>query len=119
VLHHLGEEGYLRLTAAARAAFDALVAGLRATPGIRILGDPEVTLVAFTFDDADAFAVGNALWDRGWFCDQQGPPPSLHCMVNAVHGPYVDGFLDALRDALGEVRLAAGSGEQVPYASME
>src|SRR6185369_3070869 len=61
VMHYLGEEGYLRLTAAARAATDALIAGLRGIRGARILGEPEATLVAFTFDDADAFAVGDLL----------------------------------------------------------
>jgi glutamate/tyrosine decarboxylase-like PLP-dependent enzyme len=120
VMQYLGESGYLRLTRAARDATEALVTGLREIPGVRILGDPAVTLVAFTFDDADAFAVGAALGRRGWFVDQQKPPPSLHCTVNAVHGPVVPQFLDALRDALAEVRSAgAGGATQRSYGSIE
>jgi sphinganine-1-phosphate aldolase len=76
-MQYLGESGYLRLTRMARDATEALVAGLRGTSGVRVLGEPAVTLVAFTFDDADAFAVGEALGRRGWFVDQQKPPPSL------------------------------------------
>lgn len=119
VLMHLGEEGYLRLTAQARASLEALVAGLRSIPGVRVLGEPEATLVAFTFDDADAHAVGNALFARGWYCDQQGPPPSLHCTVHAGHRDTIPAFLDAIREALDEVRTASATGEAMPYASLE
>jgi sphinganine-1-phosphate aldolase len=119
VLTYLGEEGYLKLTKDARLALEDLVTGLRAIDGVVVLGEPEATLVAFTFEDADAFAVGNALWERGWFCDQQAPPPSLHCTVNAVHRPHIPGFLAALQESLDEVRAAAAQGEQAPYASLE
>ena len=119
VMQYLGKSGYLRLTRAARDATEALVAGLRATPGVRILGEPAVTLVAFAFDDADAFAVGEALGRRGWFVDQQKPPPSLHCTVNAVHGPVIAQFLDALRESIAEVRTADGTATQHGYGSIE
>jgi glutamate/tyrosine decarboxylase-like PLP-dependent enzyme len=104
VLHYLGEEGYLRLTRAARAATEELVAGLDAIPGARVLGTPEATLVAFTFDDVDPFAVGARLAERGWVVDQQQPPPSLHCTVNAVHAGIIPEFLAVLRDVVAEVR---------------
>jgi glutamate/tyrosine decarboxylase-like PLP-dependent enzyme len=117
VMHYLGEEGYLRLTAAARRATEALVAGLRATPGLRLLAEPDATLVAFTVDDADAFALGTALFHRGWMVDQQQPPPSLHCTVNAVHEPVIADFLADLRAALDEVRAAGVVGKQQEYGT--
>jgi glutamate/tyrosine decarboxylase-like PLP-dependent enzyme len=119
VMQHLGEEGYLRLTKAAREATEALLAGLRGTPGVRVLGEPEVTLVAFTIEDADTFAVGDALRRRGWYADEQKPPPSLHCTVNAVHAPVIPDFLAALRDALAEARTAKARGEQKAYGTAE
>ncbi|MEO8602444.1 MAG: aminotransferase class V-fold PLP-dependent enzyme [bacterium] len=119
VLKHLGEDGYLRLTRDARTATEALLAGLRATPGVRVLGDPQATLVAFTIDDADVFAVGAALAQRGWVLDQQQPPPSLHCTVNAVHGPVIDALLADLRSVLSQVRAAGESSAAKPYAALE
>ena len=122
VLQHVGEEGYLRLTKAARSAAEELIAGLRDEPGVEVLGEPEATLVCFTVTDADPFAVGNALFARGWFCDQQGPPPSLHCTVHAGHAlrGTIPGFLAALRESLAEVRGAGDAdGEQRPYATLE
>jgi glutamate/tyrosine decarboxylase-like PLP-dependent enzyme len=119
VMQHLGEAGYLRLTAAAREATEALVAALRATPGVRVLGEPEVTLVAFTIDDVDPFAVGDALAHRGWYLDQQQPPPSLHCTVNAVHGPMIPALVDDLRAVLAELGASRATAVQRPYGSLE
>jgi sphinganine-1-phosphate aldolase len=119
VMQHLGEAGYLRLTGAARDATEVLVAALRDTPGVRVLGEPEVTLVAFTFDDVDPFAVGDALARRGWYLDQQQPPPSLHCTVNAVHGPVIPALVADLRAVLGELRGSRASAVQRPYGSLE
>jgi sphinganine-1-phosphate aldolase len=119
VMHYLGEAGYLRLTKAAREATEALVAGLRVTPGVRVLGEPEATLVAFTIDDADTFAVGDALWQRGWYLDQQKPPPSLHCTVSAVHGPVISEFLRAFRESLDEARAPRARADQKAYGALE
>jgi glutamate/tyrosine decarboxylase-like PLP-dependent enzyme len=119
VMTHLGEDGYLRLTKGARTATEALLAGLHATPGIRVLAEPDATLLAFTFDDADAFAVGDALGKRGWVLDQQKPPPSLHCTVNAVHAGVLPEFLDDLRAVLDGLRGKGANAEQKAYGTVE
>jgi glutamate/tyrosine decarboxylase-like PLP-dependent enzyme len=119
VMRHLGENGYLRLTRTAREATEALVAGLRTLPGVRILAEPDTTLVAFTCDDTDVAAVGDALGRRGWMVDQQKPPPSLHCMVNAVHARVIPEFLADLSAALDEARASAAKGELRAYGVLE
>lgn len=121
VMQYLGDDGYLRLTGDARLALEDLLAGLRSTPGVRVLGEPDATVLAFTLEGSglDTFAVGRALWARGWFCDQQTPPPSLHCTVNAVHRPLIPEFLAALIDAMDEVRAEAAEAEALPYAALE
>jgi glutamate/tyrosine decarboxylase-like PLP-dependent enzyme len=119
VMNFLGEEGYLRLTRASRDATEALIAGLRAIPGVHVLGEPDATLAAFTIEGADAFAVGKELAKRGWYVDQQKPPPSLHCTVNAVHGPVIGEFLEALRACIDEARAAQTSAAQAAYGTLE
>ena len=119
VMRYLGEEGYLRLTRIARQATETLIAGLRSMPGVRVLGEPDATLVAFTIDDADPFAIGDALWRRGWYVDQQRPPPSLHCTVNAVHASRIADFLGALAESLDEVRAARARAGQKAYGALE
>ena len=119
VMRYLGEEGYLRLTRTALEATEALIAGLRGLPGARVLGEPEATLVAFSFDDADVFAVGDGLAQRGWVLDQQQPPPSLHCTVNAVHAAVIPELLAELRTVLSDVRRRAATAPQRAYGSVE
>lgn len=52
VLHLLGLDGYERLAVAARRATLELAAGVRAIPGLRVLGEPASTLLAFAAADA-------------------------------------------------------------------
>ena len=84
VMHHLGDEGYLRVTGAARRACLQLATAIGTIPSLAIRAEPDATLVAFGAaddDQLDVFAVADALWRRGWYVDRQGPPP-----VAALHG---------------------------------
>lgn len=122
VLHHLGDDGYLRLTAEARRACEQLVAAIDATSELQVIARPDSTLVAFRAADGvdlDVFAVADALWRRGWYVDRQGPPASLHCTVNAIHDGKIDGFVADLRDAVAEVVAATAIGEQGAYGTVE
>ena len=120
VMNHLGEEGYLRLTRSARATALRLVSAIRETPGLRVLGEPQVTLVGFTgTDGVDACAVGRKLAARGWVLDQQGPPPSLHATVNAVHEGVLGEFITELRAAVASVRGSGAAGRASAYGTVE
>jgi sphinganine-1-phosphate aldolase len=121
VMQHLGEEGYLRLTAAARTACLELAAGIAGVPGLTLRAQPEATLLAFgSVDEAlDVFAVADELWRRGWYLDRQGPPNSLHCTVNAVHAGVVRDFLGDLAGAVETVRASGGHAGSGSYATVE
>ena len=111
VLHHLGDEGYLRLTGAARRATLAIAAGIEATPRLVLRARPDATLLAVGAADPeslDVFAVADELRQRGWYIDRQGPPPSLHLTVNAVHETKVDEFVADLRTAVKTVGASRG-----------
>jgi glutamate/tyrosine decarboxylase-like PLP-dependent enzyme len=121
VLQHLGMDGYVRLTHQARDTTQRLMRALRATPGVVVRGDPQATIVAFGFDDpaVDAFAVADGLWKRGWYVDRQGPPPSLHCTVNAIHADVLDEFLAAFAAVVDDVRAAGTRGARGAYGTVE
>jgi glutamate/tyrosine decarboxylase-like PLP-dependent enzyme len=57
-LRHLGDEGYLELARRTRAAVTGLAAAVRATPGLRLLAEPESTVVCFTADLTAGTAAG-------------------------------------------------------------
>jgi glutamate/tyrosine decarboxylase-like PLP-dependent enzyme len=122
VMRFLGNDGYMRLTAAARAACLQLAAEVRAIPELHIRAEPDATLLAFGVADEselDVFAVADALWRRGWYVDRQGPPPSLHCTVSVVHDGKIDAFVSDLRASLDEVVQARERGSQGAYGTVE
>ncbi len=122
VMHYLGDDGYLRVTAAARRACEELAAFIDATPELTLRAQPDTTLLAFGATDPeslDVFGLGDALWRRGWYLDRQGPPPSLHCTVNAVHDGKISAFADDLRAAIEETKTTSAAGAQGAYGTVE
>jgi hypothetical protein len=67
----------------------------------------------------DVFALADALWARGWYVDRQGPPPSIHCTVNAIHAGRIPEFLADLDDALAEVASVGARGHRGAYGTVE
>ena len=107
----------------ARAATEALAAGIRAQPEL-VLRAPSRRRCCWPSarpipTALDVFAVADALWRRGWYVDRQGPPPSLHCTVNAVHERRIPEFLIDLRAALDEVLTAGARGDRGAYGTVE
>ena len=122
VMRYLGNDGYMRVTAAARKACLELAAAVRDIPELVLRAEPDVTLLAIGAADEtelDVFAVADALWRRGWYVDRQGPPPSLHCTVSVVHDGRIDAFVSDLRASLDEVGQARRHGSQGAYGTVE
>ncbi|MBI4884942.1 MAG: aspartate aminotransferase family protein [Actinobacteria bacterium] len=127
VMHHLGDDGYLRLTGAARKACEQLAAVIDETPELQLRAQPATTLLSFGASDPnslDIFSLADALWRRGWYLDRQGPPPSLHCTVNAIHEGKIDEFAADLRSALDELAdlnstTPRSAGAQGAYGTVE
>jgi sphinganine-1-phosphate aldolase len=122
VMHHLGDDGYLRLTEAARRACVELATALAQRPELVLRASPEATLFAFGAADPsrlDVFALADALWRRGWYVDRQGPPDSLHCTVNAVHDGLIPAFLEVLDSSVDEVLASGSAGARGAYGTVE
>ena len=122
VMNYLGNDGYLRVTRAARRACLQLTAAVAAIPELTVRAHPDATLLAFGAADEsqlDVFAVAHALWKRGWYVDRQGPPPSLHCTVSAVHEGKIEAFVTDLHACVDEVLAASSRGEQGAYGTID
>jgi len=120
VLHYLGDEGYLRVTAEARRACETLTAAIESIPELALRARPDSTLLAFGGRDGlDVFAVADELWRHGWYVDRQGPPDSLHCTVNAVHSTVIDEFIVALRSAVQNVKRQQTTGSAGAYGTID
>ena len=121
VLNYLGEDGYTRLARVVMDATVALIDGINAVPELRVLGEPDMSVFAFTSDSLDIHAVGDALAEAGWHPDRQQLPPSLHCMVTPAHENAVKPFLDALAGAVERAKAKdpAEGGRAAMYGMLD
>jgi glutamate/tyrosine decarboxylase-like PLP-dependent enzyme len=120
VMHHLGDDGYMRLTRTARDTALTIAAHIDAHPALVLRAQPDTTLLSFgTVDELrhDVFAVADGLNARGWYVDRQAPPKSVHLTVNAVHATVLDEFLADLDDVVAGTLGNTGSAGS--YASVD
>lgn len=124
VMQHLGIEGYMKLTETTLNNADAMRAGIRATEGLRVLGDGTYHLLAIASDpDAkrkiDVFALGDALLKRGWFHDRQKPPESLHATVSNSNAGMIEAYLKDLKECAELVAGQTTDDKSTNYATLE
>jgi glutamate/tyrosine decarboxylase-like PLP-dependent enzyme len=114
ILHLLGDEGYLAFARQMREATQRIVAGIAAIPGLRVLGRPDMNLLAFASDELSVFHVADEMKQRGWFVQPQlaygSSPENIHLSVNPASERWVDALLADLRECALKVRtMPSGS----------
>jgi glutamate/tyrosine decarboxylase-like PLP-dependent enzyme len=112
VLREVGDEGYLRLAEDTLASVTQIREGIEALDGLRVLGEPDSTLIAVTATtaDVDLFVVADEMRERGWYVQPQfahlSSPVNLHLTVTAANRGSEAEFLAALRDSVAAARVA-------------
>lgn len=112
VLHYLGIEGYRERTRRALAAQRRIAQGVEAL-GLRVHGDPRLTLLAFGMPEGDPisiFAVWKGLYERGWFSGVVQQPDGIHLMLSPAHDEVADRYLSDVAECLAAARRAGGVG---------
>ncbi|GGM12271.1 pyridoxal phosphate-dependent decarboxylase family protein [Micromonospora yangpuensis] len=111
-LRHLGDAGYLSLARQTRQAVAGLAEAVRRVDGLRLLAEPESTVVCFTSTDPtlDLFTLVDELTVRGWHTQPQfrygDLPASVHLTVTASVAPTVPAFGPDLTAAVAATRAA-------------
>jgi sphinganine-1-phosphate aldolase len=113
----LGHAGYADLAAAARAACLAVVRavdgdranGLPGIPGLRVVVQPDSSLVALATDaSCDPYTVCDELLARGWYAQPQlpfrGGPATIHLTMSAATAGLADELVSALAAAAAVAR---------------
>ncbi len=105
----MGRDGYLRTAANIMEITQAFIDGIRKIPELRILGQPDMSVFAFTSQPVDGqavdiLAIADALEARGWHVDRQQHPSSIHLMITPWHGRIVEQYLHDLRQSVEHVR---------------
>jgi glutamate/tyrosine decarboxylase-like PLP-dependent enzyme len=115
VLHRLGDEGFLELARQVLEGTRQLIAGVEATPGLRVLGRPDFCMVAVTSEELGVYHLVDAMAAKGWYVQPQPPfrnsPASVHLSLSPKNAGLVAPLLDDLRLAVDEVR-------QIPFGQL-
>jgi sphinganine-1-phosphate aldolase len=109
-LHHVGREGYLDIARDLLGAHRKVLAAVEAIDGLRILGAPEMCLVAFASTDEalNVYHLADLMNARGWYVQPQlsmtNSPANIHLTLTPANVPHMDAFLEDLREAVVEAR---------------
>ena len=117
-LQHLGAEGYRTIAAELMGFVDRYRAGIEAIPGLRVLGRPHLSVVAWGSDEFDVFRVAEHMATQGWLPGLLQKPHGVHRMMSMIHEPSLGEYLAAAAAAVAVVRAEttrSGSGLQATY----
>lgn len=108
LLHYLGDEGYLRFADRTLKATRAIAGAIRANPHVRLLAEPESSLIAFAADDFSVFPIVDLMRRKGWFVQPQlgymGSRANIHLSVDQSTIDLVPQFLPDLAEAIEAAR---------------
>ena len=116
-LHAIGADSYRDLAALTLRATRRLIAGIADVPGLHVLGEPEMALVALAADTdsqgtgVDVFEICDEMAVRGWYVQAQlgyrGLPASIHLTLTASSDQHVDALLADLAECVEKARTAS------------
>jgi len=105
-LRAMGQDGYMNMAKRLMDTTEKLKAGIKAIPGLTIIGRPHMTAFAIGSSDAavDILALADAMETQGWKVERQQHPVTLHCTISPHHIPVADDLLKALEEAVATVK---------------
>ncbi|XP_014498020.1 sphingosine-1-phosphate lyase [Vigna radiata var. radiata] len=104
----LGKEGYLKNTKAIMEGSIRIQKGIEEIAELYIVGNPDMTIVAFGSDVLDIFEVNDVMSSKGWHLNALQRPNSIHICVTLQHVPIVEDFLNDLKESVKTVKANPG-----------
>jgi glutamate/tyrosine decarboxylase-like PLP-dependent enzyme len=116
-LNFLGDDGYLEFARQVKDATARIVAAVEEIPELRMLGRPDMNLLAFTSDSVSVFHIADEMKERNWFVQPQlaygCSPENIHLSINPGSIHWVDAMIADLRESIDKAKLLP-SGELAP-----
>lgn len=113
-LHFIGDAGYLEIARQVLDATRRIADWVDAHPDLRLLGRPEMNLVAFTSDTASVFHVIDEMKVRGWYVQPQlgfqDSKENIHLSVNPASVGFVEAMLADLDECVREAKAMPSGG---------
>jgi glutamate/tyrosine decarboxylase-like PLP-dependent enzyme len=113
-LHFIGDHGYLEIARRVLDATRRIADWIDAHADLRLLGRPEMNLVAFSSDTVSVFHVIDEMKQRNWYVQPQlgfqDSKENIHLSVNPASVRWVDALLADLGECVAKAK-AMPSGE--------
>jgi glutamate/tyrosine decarboxylase-like PLP-dependent enzyme len=120
-LMRMGRAGFLKTAGEVMRTAQAFMEGIVKIPGLFIVGEPAMSVFAFASSEVNLHVVADQMEARGWHCDRQMNPTSIHLMITPSHVGLVDRYLGDLAEAVAYARAhpeAAGAGTAAMYGML-
>ena len=100
----MGRDGYTAIADELLSGIEMYRAGVTAIPGLKVLGDPGLSIVAVGAEDLDIFRVAEMMQAKNWVPGLLQEPKALHRMMSMLHVPSIPDYLVDLGTAVDAVR---------------
>jgi glutamate/tyrosine decarboxylase-like PLP-dependent enzyme len=123
VVAHLGADGYRSIAERTAHAVDRIRDGVAAVEGVRLVAEPDATLMAVAAADSgvNVFVVADEMAARGYYIQPQfafrGLPPTLHMTITAANAGHEQALVTALAESVAAARELGGP--ELPPAASE
>lgn len=102
-LQAIGKQGYTALMSDAWEARQTIKKGIENIKDLKIIGNPQGTIVAFGSNKLDIYAIADELSLKGWHFDRQQKPASIHLTIMPAHKATAAQFVADLQAAVQQV----------------
>lgn len=110
----IGENGYLDFAERTMTATNKIKKAIEKNKDLYVLGNPDMSLIAFTSDTVDIFEIADELGISGWYFERMQKPEAIHLTISQIHHDVIDDFIIDLNMAVKKaksfsLRKAAGA----------
>jgi sphinganine-1-phosphate aldolase len=95
-LKGIGANGYLEMAEVTMQVTQKIRAAIEQHPDLELVGNPDMTILAFQSTKVDVFKLADELNKKGWHFERQQAPACLHLTINYIHRLSVDEFIQDL-----------------------
>nr|CAG4643915.1 EOG090X051L [Lepidurus arcticus] len=82
---YFGKQGYVEATRKIITTTRIIAKGLHQIPNIKVVGEPQVSVVAVSSQDFNIYRLSDGMAKRGWNLNALQFPPSIHLCVTYLH----------------------------------
>lgn len=101
---NIGREGYIASTRSILDTRRHVVSELRKVVGVRVVGEPLLSVVALKSEEFNIFLLSDKMAKRGWSLNPLQFPPAVHVCLTLMHAQkhVADEFLNDVKEVVAE-----------------